>query len=140
MNRSLNAREDYPLSEKRPELIRTPTGKTLDEITMDEVLAGNVSMDDCRISAKTLEYQAQIAESAGNPQMALNLRRAAELTYFSDDRVLEIYRALRPYRSSKEELLMIAEELEQRGSVLNAAYVREACQVYEKRKKLRGDK
>jgi propanediol dehydratase small subunit len=136
----LNVKTDYPLSEKRPELIRTPTGKSIDEITMEQVLAGEVGMEDCRISPQTLEYQAQIAESAGNPQMAMNLRRAAELTMFSDERVLEIYGALRPYRSTKEELLQIAEELEQRGATLNAAYVREASQVYEKRQKLKGDK
>lgn len=136
----LNSKKDYPLAEQRPELIFTPTGKKIDQITMDKVLAGDVKVDDCRISAQTLEYQAQIAESAGNRQMALNLRRAAELTSFSDERVLEIYGAMRPFRSTKEELTMIAEELEEKGAVLNAAFVREAIEVYQKRKKLKGDK
>lgn len=136
----LHVKKDYPLADKRPELILTPTGKKIDEITMDQVLEGNVKIEDCRISSQTLEYQAQIAESAGNRQMAANLRRAAELTSFSDERVLEIYGALRPFRSSKEELLNIADELEAKGAVLNAAFVRQASEVYEKRKKLKGDK
>lgn len=136
----LNSKNDYPLAEKRPELILTPTGKKIDQITMERVLAGDVKVEDCRISAQTLEYQAQIAESAGNRQMALNLRRAGELTSFSDERVLEIYGAMRPYRSTKEELLQIADELEEKGAVLNAAFVREAIDVYKKRNKLKGDK
>lgn len=136
----LNVKTDYPLADKRPELIRTPTGKKIDDITMDRVLEGEAGIEDCRISDRTLEYQAQIAESAGNRQMAANLRRAAELTAFSDERVLEIYEALRPFRSSKEELIAIADELEAKGAVLNAAFVRQASEVYEKRKKLKGDK
>jgi propanediol dehydratase small subunit len=137
---TLHSKKDYPLADKRPELILTPTGKKLDEITMEKVLEGKVKAEDCRISANTLEYQAQIAESAGNRQMASNLRRAAELTAFSDERVLKIYGALRPFRSTKEELLAIAEELESKGAVLNAAFVRQAVEVYEKRKKFKGDK
>ncbi len=136
----LHVKKDYPLADKRPELILTPTGKKIDEITMEQVLKGNVSIEDCRISDRTLEYQAQIAESAGNRQMAANLRRAAELASFSDERVLEIYGALRPFRSTKEELLKIADELEEKGAVLNAVFVRQAAEVYEKRKKLKGDK
>lgn len=136
----LNTKNDYPLADKRPELIFTPTGKKIDEITMERVLAGDVKVDDCRISAQTLEYQAQIAESARNRQMAANLRRAAELTSFSDERVLEIYGALRPFRSTKEELLEIAKELEEKGAVLNAAFIRQAIEVYKKRNKLKGDK
>lgn len=136
----LNVKKDYPLADKRPELILTPTGKKIDDITMEQVLEGHVGIEDCRISDQTLEYQAQIAESAGNRQMAANLRRAAELTSFSDERVLEIYEALRPFRSTKEELLSIADELDSGGAVLNAAFVRQAAGVYEKRSKLKGDK
>lgn len=136
----LNYKEDYPLSEKRPELIFTPQGKRLSEISMENVLKGNVGTEDCRISPQTLEYQAQIADSARNRQVAENFRRAAELTSFSDEKVLEIYNALRPFRSTKEELYAIADELEKCGAVLNAEYVREAAEVYEKRNKLKGDR
>ena len=54
--------------------------------------------------------------------------------------MLEIYNALRPYRSSKQELLDIANELEnQYGAVICAGFVREAAENYERRKKLKGD-
>jgi propanediol dehydratase small subunit len=138
--KTLRAKEDYPLADKRPELILTPTGKSLPEINMEKVMTGEVSVEDCRISSGTLEYQAQIAESAGHPQMAANFRRAAELTVFADERVLEIYEALRPFRSSHEELMQIAQELEDKGAVLNATFVRQAAKIYRKRNKLKGDK
>lgn len=136
----LNYKSDYPLSEKRPELLFSPQGKKLTEINMENVLRGNVTVEDCRISPQTLEYQAQIADSAKNKQVANNFRRAAELTSLSDEKVLEIYTALRPFRSTKEELYAIADELDALGAVLNAEYVREAAEVYEKRNKLKGDK
>ena len=136
----LNYKKDYPLSEQRPELIYTPRGKKLSEISLENVLKDNVTVEDCRISPQTLEYQAQIAESAKNKQVAENFRRAAELTAFSDEKVLEIYNALRPFRSTKEELCSIADELEKSGAVLNAEYIREAAEIYEKRKKLKGDR
>ncbi len=41
-----------------------------------------------------------MAEAHGNPQLAGNLRRAAELTALGDDEVLAIYDALRPGRST----------------------------------------
>ena len=83
----------------------------MDDITLDEVMKGNIKPEDLRITDKTLLMQAEIAEKVGRRQLAQNFRRAAELTKVPDDRILEIYTALRPYRSSKEELLSIAEEL-----------------------------
>ena len=62
------------------------------------------------------------------------------MTAVPDARVLEMYNALRPYRSSKQELLDIANELEtQYSAKISATYVREAAEHYEKRKKLKGD-
>lgn len=138
--RKLDFKNDYPLAEKRPELIRTPTGKKMDEITMEKVLSSEINQDDCRISSKTLEFQAQIAESAENWQLAANFRRAAELVQFSDDKVLEIYKAMRPFRSTKKELEAIAKDLEESGAILNAEFVKEAIEAYSKRRKFRGDK
>lgn len=141
MNEKLSAARDYPMASKRPELILTPTGRKLSDITIDNVLSGEVKPEDCRICEQTLEYQAQIAESQGSRQIAFNLRRAAELTKIPDQRILEIYNAMRPYRSSKNELLAIADELESRYEAkLNAAFIKEAARVYEVRKKLKGDK
>lgn len=49
-----------------------------------------------------------------------------------------MYNALRPFRSTKAELLEMSDELENKyNAKITAAYVREAADVYEKRKKLR---
>lgn len=130
--------EDYPLQEKRPELIRSNTGKRLDEITLDAVMKGQIGFEDLRIHPETLEYQAQIAEAAGRPQLAANMRRAKELTAVPDEEVLQLYNSLRPYRSSKEELLGYAERLEKvYGATACARLFREAAEVYERRNMLR---
>ena len=136
----LDYRRDYPLQEKRRELVRTSSGKTLDDITLDAVMNGSITADELRITPQMLEYQAQIGESIGRPQFAGNLRRAAELTRVDDVRILQMYNALRPNRSSKAELLAIADELETKFSAkVCAAFVREAADVYERRNCLRKD-
>lgn len=136
----VNAKADYPLSSKRPELLKTPTGKKLEDITLQGVLSGAVTPQDVRIAPETLELQAQVAESVGRSAFARNLRRAAELIAVPDDRILEIYNAMRPYRSTKGELLAIADELDHKfGAKINAAFVREAADVYESRGRLRQD-
>ena len=138
MKEKLDAIKDYPIYEKRPELIETLTGKGIDEITIDNILSGNISPEDCRISDNMLEYQAQIQESFGNRQVAENFRRAAEMTRIPDKRILEIYNSLRPNVSTKKELKEIAKELEiQYNATINAALVREAAEVYEKRNMLK---
>jgi propanediol dehydratase small subunit len=134
----LNAKSDYPLAKRRPDLVKTATGLGLEDMKLERVTAGKINFNDVKIRPETLEYQAQIAESCGRPQLASNIRRAAELTRIPDERVLEIYEALRPYRSSKQELLDIARELEsQYQARICAGLVREAAEVYEKRQRLR---
>lgn len=129
---------DYPLGKKKPEVIKTPAGNTLNEITLQKVTEGQIKSADVRITPETLNLQAQIAEQVNRPQFAQNLKRAAELTAIPDERVLEIYNALRPYRSTKAELMAIAGELESRyNAKINAAMVRQAAEVYEKRNRLR---
>ncbi|PZG23504.1 diol dehydratase small subunit [Nonomuraea aridisoli] len=130
----LDPRRDYPLASRRPELIRTPTGKPLDDITIEAVLSGAVTADDLRITPRTLQLQAQIAESTGRRQLGQNLRRAAELTALPDEKVLAVYNALRPRAATKDELLRIADELERDyAATLCARLVREAADVYERR-------
>lgn len=134
----LDADKDYPLYEKHPEYIKTFTGKPVDDISIENIRSGMLKADDCRISPETLEYQAQIQESFGNPQVAANFRRAAEMTAIPDDRILEIYNCLRPGVSTKEELLAIADELKNEyNAAINSALVAEAAEVYEKRDMLR---
>jgi propanediol dehydratase small subunit len=134
----LDPARDFPLASKRPDLIKTGSGKSLDQVTLEAALKGEIVAEELRITPETLELQAQISEKAGRPQLARNIRRAAELTRVSDERVLQIYNALRPYRSTKTELLAIADELENKyGAKVNAAFVREAAGLYERRGRLR---
>jgi len=124
---------DYPLSDN-PDQVETPEGTKLSEITLEKVVEGEISGDELVIAPETLEKQAQIAEQEGRPQVAKNFRRAAELTAVPDDRILEIYNALRPSGAEKEKLHDIAEELEtEYDAEINAEHVREAAEVYEER-------
>jgi len=121
----------YPLSEKLPETLRTPSGRPFSAITLDTVLAGDVSMDDLRVTPEALLLQAEVAESAGRPQLAENLRRAAELARVPEDVILEVYDALRPGRSSRQRLLETAARLEREFAAARcAALVREAAGIY----------
>ena len=129
---------NYPLAEKEAAKIKTPTGKAFSSLSYDKVISGELTSDDMRIAPETLEYQAQVAESVNREAFAGNLRRAAELIAVPDERLLEIYNALRPYRSTKQELLDIAGELDSKyGAKTAAALVREAAEVYEKRDRLK---
>jgi propanediol dehydratase small subunit len=93
-----------------------------------------------RATGATLELQAQVAVAAGRAQLAANLRRAAELTGVPDEVILEVYTALRPHRSTADELESWADRLEQEfQAVATAAFVREARVVYEQRNLLLPD-
>ena len=125
---------DYPLMEKHPELVRTPTGKSMDAVTMEAVRRGEIQGEDLRISREMLLNQADIAASAGKTQVAENLRRAAELTGVPDDKVIEMYDMLRPNRATKKQLEQMAAILkDQYGAARCAELVLEAAAVYEKR-------
>lgn len=131
---TLDPAADYPLSVHRTDLLFTPTGKSIDDITIEAVVSGEVQAPDLRITPDTLRLQAQIAEKDGRKQLGANLHRAAEMTAISDERVLEIYNALRPNASTKAELESIAEELHSRyNATFLADLVREAADVYERR-------
>jgi propanediol dehydratase small subunit len=109
----------------------------VDDLTLDAVRAGEVGLADLRIHPDTLERQAVIAERHGNPQLAANLRRAAELTRLPDEEVLAIYEALRPGRSTAAELTALAGSLADRGLPRNAALVAEAAEIYARRRLVR---
>lgn len=128
---------NYPLGVKMPEAIKTPTGKAYADLSYEKVISGELTSDDMRIAPATLEMQAQVAESVGREAFAGNLRRAAELIAVPDERLLQIYNALRPYRSTKQELLDIAAELDGYKAAIAAGLVREAAEVYEKRGRLK---
>jgi propanediol dehydratase small subunit len=113
------------------EPIRTVSGRTLDELTIEAVLAGDLTAEDFRISGETLRRQADAAEAAGYWQLAENMRRAAELTHLSNQEVLDIYNTLRPGRATYGQLITLADRLEiELDAPLTAALVREAAEVY----------
>jgi propanediol dehydratase small subunit len=124
---------EYPLSDT-PEQVETPDGTKLSEITLEAIVDGDIDGDNIAISPDTLEKQAQVAEQADRPQLAQNFRRAAELATVPDERILEIYNALRPSGAEKQTLHDIADELEEEyDAQINADLVREAAEVYEQR-------
>src|SRR5256714_1656010 len=70
---------DYPLGTQRPDLVRTPGGLTLDELTLDALRAGRPEPAELRATAETLRLQAEIAVGFRPSQLAAYLGRAAEL-------------------------------------------------------------
>jgi propanediol dehydratase small subunit len=130
---------DYPLGERRPELVTTPGGTPLAEVTLEGLRAGRVAPDDLRASPETLMRQAAVARAAGRGQLAENLERAAELASLPDDEVLAVYTALRPRRATADELETIAQHLADVGAPLCAAFVREGAAVLAERGRLRSD-
>lgn len=123
----------YPLGEHHRGAVRSQTGRTADELTVEGVRSGAITSADAAVDPDTLRLQAEFAEAGGNPQLAENLRRGAELARFPDDDVLRFYEALRPGRSSAAELEGIARELESGGAERCAALVREAAAQYVRR-------
>lgn len=109
------------------------SGRSANDITVAAIARGEVSVDDVRIHPDTLEYQATVAESHGNPQLAANFRRAAELSAMTDEAVMALYDALRPGRSTRDDLLAHAAGLDAQGAPRNAALFRQAADVYERR-------
>ena len=129
----LDPATDYPLGTRRPDLVTTPSGIALDRVTLDAARAGELTGADVRATAATLSLQADVARTAGRPQLADGLERAAELASVPDDELLEIYTALRPGRSTPAELEAWAARLDDLGALRTASLVREAAAVYVER-------
>lgn len=123
----------YPLAEHGADAARTASGRPVSEITLEAVVRGAIAPADIRISPEVLRRQAAFAEQGGNPQLADNLRRGAELVAFDDDELLELYESLRPGRSTAAELDGLAARLDARAATLCAAMVREARAAYVRR-------
>ena len=113
--------------------VRALSGRAVDSLTVEAVRAGEVGVADLRIHPDTLEHQAVVAAEHGNPQLAENMRRAAELTRLPDEEVLAVYEALRPGRSTPADLTTLAASLAGRGLPRCAALVTEAADVYARR-------
>ena len=125
----------YPVGEKQPEHVRTRNGHTLGDLTLENLLAGQVDSSDFRITSDGLRLQSAIAEKAGRPNLAQNLRRGAELVEIPDTVLLNIYELLRPGRAqSADELRNAANQLREiYGAKETASLIEEAALVYERR-------
>ena len=134
----LETNSQYPLRETAADELQSHSGKPLADITAEAIAAGELNGDDLRTHAETLRQQAGIARASGYPQLAANLLRAAELTDVPNEELLRIYDLLRPDRASYDELLRLADYLEETyRATENAAFVKEAALVYRERNLLR---
>jgi propanediol dehydratase small subunit len=127
---AFDARNDYPLGSQRPDLVTTPGGLPLADVTLDAVRSGTIAADEIRATPATLSLQADVARAAGRSQLAANLERAAELAVVPDEVLLEVYTALRPRRATAQELEAWAAQLDGLDAPMTAAFVREAAVVY----------
>lgn len=133
--------KDYPLGKNRSDLIFTPGGVNIKDITFENLETGKFKSGDCRISSESLRYQAEIAAQNGGRAMAENFYRAAELVKVESDKIIEIYNALRPYRSTEQDLETIVQELRNTYDAQRTAdFIEEAAKVLKLRKKLKGDR
>ena len=111
--------------------IYTFSGRSIDELSVEGIISGDLTAEDFRIHGETLNHQARVAEKAGYTQLAENLRRAAELTHMSNEEIFDIYNTLRPRRTSYTEMIDMANRLEkERQAPLTASLVREAAEIY----------
>lgn len=130
---SFDPKRDYPLGTRRPDLVSTPTGVPLADVTIDALRAGDLDGAAIRATPETLRLQADVARAAGRVALAENLGRAAELADVPDDLLLAVYTALRPRRATADELAMWAARLDGHGAPKTAAFVREAADAYAER-------
>jgi propanediol dehydratase small subunit len=128
---------DYPLGSRRPDLVRTPSGLALDEVTLGTARDGSLVASDIRATPATLRHQAAVARAVGREPLADNLERAAELADVPHEDLLAIYTALRPGRSSLDELEAWAARLDRYGAKQTAMFVRDAAAAYVERGLLR---
>lgn len=125
----------YPVGEKQADKVRTQGGHRLDELTLENVLAGKLSAADIAISGDALRLQAEVARVVGRHALADNFRRGAELTDVPQDAIFETYELLRPGRAeSKQQLLDLAARYRRdHGAEQIAVLIEEAAAVYERR-------
>jgi propanediol dehydratase small subunit len=133
MSSDFDPARDYPLGTRRPDLVTTPGGTPLGEVTLAALRSDELAAAEIRATPSTLRLQAEVARAAGRSALAENLERAAELATVPDDLLLDVYTALRPGRATAGELEVWAVRLEGLGAVRTAAFVREARAACEER-------
>jgi propanediol dehydratase small subunit len=105
-----------------------------ERFTVEAAVDGKLQLSDLRMDPATLAHQAVVADEGGNPQLAENFLRAADI---DDEEVMNLYEALRPHRSTAEQLEALRVSLETRGASRCAELVRQAAVVYARRGLLR---
>jgi propanediol dehydratase small subunit len=124
---------DYPIGTRRPDLVSTPGGIPLADVTLDAIRMGTLDAGEMRATPATLRLQAEVALAAERTQLAESFERAAELAAVPDDLLLDVYTALRPRRATAAELEAWASRLDGYDATRTAAFVREAAVVYAER-------
>jgi propanediol dehydratase small subunit len=115
----------YPLYREARGRITLPSGRPVEDVSLEQLQAGRLGPGDLGIHEDTLREQARIAEEAGFAPLGRNLERAAELTRLPDAKILEIYDALR--RGARRAVLeALAREIDEAyGARLTAAFLRD---------------
>ena len=127
--------KDYPTAETRPDHVTGARGKPLSALTLDAVIAGDVDMEDLRITPHALLQQAQISRSVGRAALAGNLERAAEMTRLPQEEIMAIYELLRPGRAeTRDSLVAAANSVRTKYNAQQLAdFIDEAGRFYEMR-------
>ena len=129
------SKSDYPIAEKRPDLVKGLRGKSLDDISLEAVKSGGAQMEDLRITPEALRQQAVISRDSGRSALAQNFDRAAEMASIPQDVIMQYYELLRPGRvRDKQVLLDAAQRLRDEFSApVMAGFIEEAAEVYDRR-------
>lgn len=109
------------------------SGHDARDLTLDRLATEEIGADDVRIHPDTLRTQADVARRHGNPQLAANFARAAELALLPEAEVLALYEELRPHRATRGALDALAQRLDGVPAPLCAELVREAAEAYARR-------
>ncbi len=113
------------------------SGREITEITVGNAVDGKLGLSDLRMDPAALAHQAVLADEGGNPQLAENFLRAAELATIDDEQVMALYEALRPYRSTATDLEELRASLLAKAAPRCAALVEQAAVAYARRGLLR---
>lgn len=126
---------DYPLAETQGARIAGKRGLPLDQITLEAVMAGQITMADLQITPRALRDQAEIAADAARATLALNFRRAAELVEVPQDLIMGTYELLRPGRAKTRAELTDRAALLRRDYQAHAIadFIDEAAEIYDRR-------
>lgn len=127
--------DDYPISEKRADLVRGARGKRLEDLTLDALVSGDITMEDLRITPQALLQQAEVARSVDRRELARNFERASEMACVPQPVIMEMYEMLRPGRARDKQTLMDAARRlrDEFQAEKLAVFMEEAAEVYVRR-------